>query len=143
MSFCSEKSWSREGRHLTSVLKHTVHFRPHRLGTELTKCDKSYGGKVLTMKLKSVLWLQLPYSWCHTSQPGAILRTSLQSLETRSWEEHKKFLFKIPMFHRKHTLGDGMPLFDWEALSTLQMRLLCIALFCESRCLLAENRSSP
>lgn len=96
MRYCSEKFQFSEGRHLTSTSKHTVHFRPHRLETGLTKCDKSYTGKVLSMKLKFVLWLQLLYSWYHALQPGANLGTCLQCLKTRSWEEHKKFIFKIP-----------------------------------------------
>lgn len=77
------------------------------------------------MKLTFVLWLQLPHSWYHALQPGAILGTSLQCLETgRTQEIH----LQNPLFHRKPTLGDGMHLLDLEGLSTLEMRLLCIAL---------------
>lgn len=128
MRFCSEESWFTEGRHLTSILKHTVHFRPYRLGTELTECDESCGGKVLSMKLKFVLWLQLPHSWYHALQPGAILGTSLQCLETGSWEEHKKLIFKIPCSTENLLLEMTWPYLTWKISQRLKWDF-CVLLF--------------
>lgn len=128
MRFCSQKSWSREGRHLTSILKHTVHFRPYRLGTELMKCDKSYGGKVLSIEHKFVLWLQLPYSWYYALQPRGLLGTCLQCLETRSWEEHKKLTFKIPRSSENLFLEMACSYLTWKLSQCFKWEF-CVLLF--------------